>query len=91
MSRPLPTESALLRGPAGNIDVLIDAPAHNNLMLLPLDRLLSRSGPAVAPTVTRQGPSSGDGSAEAAAESGGRKEQRDVPRDELRDRERGSR
>ena len=71
--------------------VLVDAPAHNNLMLLPLDRLLSRSGPAVAPTVTRQGPSSGDGSAEAAAESGGRKEQRDAPRDELRDRERGSR
>ena len=27
MSRPLPTESALLRGPAGNIEVLIDAPA----------------------------------------------------------------
>ena len=27
MSRPLPTESALLRGHAGNIDVLIDAPA----------------------------------------------------------------
>lgn len=26
MSRPLPTESALLRGHAGNIDVLIDAP-----------------------------------------------------------------
>ena len=27
MSRPLPTESALLRGHAGNIEVLIDAPA----------------------------------------------------------------
>lgn len=26
MSRPLPTEKALLRGPEGNIDVLIDAP-----------------------------------------------------------------
>lgn len=28
MSRPLPTESALLRGPAGAIDALIDAPAQ---------------------------------------------------------------
>lgn len=28
MSRPLPTESALLRGHAGNIEVLIDAPAN---------------------------------------------------------------
>ncbi|MBS0551053.1 MAG: alpha/beta hydrolase, partial [Proteobacteria bacterium] len=28
MSRPLPTESALLRGQAGNIEVLIDAPAE---------------------------------------------------------------
>jgi membrane protease subunit HflK len=67
--------------------VLVDAPAHNNLMVLPLERLLTPSGGTTAPTY--QGPSSGDGSAEAAAES--TRKERDMTRQDLRNRERGSR